>query len=301
MNVNNELNFQVDDLKNKISSLFQKFESMQSGMTMILNMVKSNPEYNLTKNKLEMLVDLSNKLNSTNNIDEFYEIKSLAYDVEKMIFDLEHIIEGNETNPEIIVPEIKTALLEDMNSTLLGSLKNVIDPEMRLNNVEYSLYKELPTGTTQLIKTLVQSESMFDVDFNFRENGRFYFVATYYYSVENNIIENKTIKSNTVTVQVIEKEMPSICCAALTSLGNTPKGLLTEVEDIDRAITTITYVLKNENSSLVETKILNNPYEHVQFGDVLSGNYYFEVTCKYDIGISTGEIKLESNLISIKK
>ncbi|MGL5702664.1 MAG: hypothetical protein ACRCW5_05965, partial [Cetobacterium sp.] len=140
MNSNNELDFQVSDLKTKISSLFDKFKTLQTSMNVIMDIVSSNPEYNITKNKLEALVGLANNLNSTNSINEFYEIKALAYDVEKMIFDLEHIIEGNETEtpdpevPEIIVPEIKTALLTDTGVTLIGTLKDIVDPEIRLNN-----------------------------------------------------------------------------------------------------------------------------------------------------------------------
>ncbi|MGL5761495.1 MAG: hypothetical protein ACRCXS_08855, partial [Cetobacterium sp.] len=63
-------------------------------------------------------------------------------DVEKMIFDLEHIIEVSEPEvPEIVIPEIRTAILEDNGLTLTGSLKDIVDPEIRLNSVEYRLYK----------------------------------------------------------------------------------------------------------------------------------------------------------------
>ncbi|MGL5349145.1 MAG: hypothetical protein ACRDA0_01005 [Cetobacterium sp.] len=208
MNSNNELDFQVSDLKTKISSLFDKFKTLQTSMNVIMDIVSSNPEYNITKNKLEALVGLANNLNSTNSINEFYEIKALAYDVEKMIFDLEHIIEGNETEtpdpevPEIIVPEIKTALLTDTGVTLIGTLKDIVDPEIRLNNIEYRLYKETSTGNTQISQAST-SNSLFNVDFKFREAGSFHFVATYYYDAANETVLSKSIKSNTVTVQLV--------------------------------------------------------------------------------------------------
>ena len=174
MNSNNELDFQVNDLKSKISSLFDKFKTLQTSMNVIMDIVSSNPEYNMTKNKLELLINLSNNLNSANNINDFFEIKALAYDVEKMIFDLEHIIEVSEPEvPEIVIPEIRTAILEDTGLTLTGSLKDIIDPEIRLNSVEYRLYKESSSGTNEVVHISLP-ESMFNVDFNFRDHGSFY-------------------------------------------------------------------------------------------------------------------------------
>ena len=79
MNSNNELDFQVSDLKSKITSLFDKFKTLQTSMNLIMDIVSSNPEYNITKNKLELLINLSQNLNSTNNINDFFEIKALAY------------------------------------------------------------------------------------------------------------------------------------------------------------------------------------------------------------------------------
>lgn len=305
MNSNNELDFQVSDLKTKISSLFDKFKTLQTSMNVIMDIVSSNPEYNITKNKLEALVGLANNLNSTNSINEFYEIKALAYDVEKMIFDLEHIIEGNETEtpdpevPEIIVPEIKTALLTDTGVTLIGTLKDIVDPEIRLNNIEYRLYKETSTGNTQISQAST-SDSLFNVDFKFREAGSFHFVATYYYDAANETVLSKSIKSNTVTVQLVDKEVPTICCAALTNFGNTPKGLLTKIIDLDSAITEVTYTLKNTNNVTIETVVKNNPFDHIEFADVAEGNYFFNCNCTYNLGSRTGAILLNSNIINIK-
>lgn len=300
MNSNNELDFQVNDLKSKISSLFDKFKTLQTSMNLIMDIVSSNPEYNMTKNKLELLVNLSKNLNSTNNINDFFEIKALAYDVEKMIFDLEHIIEVSEPEvPEIVIPEIRTAILEDTGLTLTGSLKDIVDPEIRLNSVEYRLYKESSSGTNEVVHISLP-ESMFNVDFNFRDHGSFYFVATYYYDGANEVIQSKTIKSNTVIVQLVDKEVPSICCAALTAFENTPKGLLTKVVDKDSAITEVVYTLKNSNNTSIETIINTNPFEHVQFTSVTDGNYFFNCNCKYNIGSRIGEILLKSNTITIK-
>ena len=300
MNSNNELDFQVNDLKSKISSLFDKFKTLQTSMNLIMDIVSSNPEYNMTKNKLELLVNLSKNLNSTNNINDFFEIKALAYDVEKMIFDLEHIIEVSEPEvPEIVIPEIRTAILEDTGLTLTGSLKDIVDPEIRLNSVEYRLYKEASSGTNEVVHISLP-ESMFNVDFNFRDHGSFYFVATYYYDGANEVIQSKTIKSNTVIVQLVDKEVPSICCAALTAFENTPKGLLTKVVDKDSAITEVVYTLKNSNNTSIETIINTNPFEHVQFTSVTDGNYFFNCNCKYNIGSRIGEILLKSNTITIE-
>lgn len=300
MNSNNELDFQVNDLKSKISSLFDKFKTLQTSMNLIMDIVSSNPEYNMTKNKLELLVNLSKNLNSTNNINNFFEIKALAYDVEKMIFDLEHIIEVSEPEvPEIVIPEIRTAILEDTGLTLTGSLKDIVDPEIRLNSVEYRLYKESSSGTNEVVHISLP-ESMFNVDFNFRDHGSFYFVATYYYDGANEVIQSKTIKSNTVIVQLVDKEVPSICCAALTAFENTPKGLLTKVVDKDSAITEVVYTLKNSNNTSIETIINTNPFEHVQFTSVTDGNYFFNCNCKYNIGSRIGEILLKSNTITIE-
>ena len=105
MNSNTELDFQVNDLKNKISALFDKFKTLQSNMNIIMDVVRTNPEYNVAKNKLDQLIDFSNNLSNLSNIDQFFQIKTLAFDLEKIIFDLEHIIESNP--PEIIFPEIK--------------------------------------------------------------------------------------------------------------------------------------------------------------------------------------------------
>ena len=300
MNSNNELDFQVNDLKSKISSLFDKFKTLQTSMNLIMDIVSSNPEYNMTKNKLELLVNLSKNLNSTNNINDFFEIKALAYDVEKMIFDLEHIIEVSEPEvPEIVIPEIRTAILEDTGLTLTGSLKDIVDPEIRLNSVEYRLYKESSSGTNEVVHISLP-ESMFNVDFNFRDHGSFYFIATYYYDGDNEVIQSKTIKSNTVIIQLVDKEVPSICCAALTAFENTPKGLLTKVVDKDSAITEVVYTLKNSNNTSIETIINTNPFEHVQFTSVTDGNYFFNCNCKYNIGSRIGEILLKSNTITIK-
>ncbi|MGL5545017.1 MAG: hypothetical protein ACRDB6_07915 [Cetobacterium sp.] len=304
MNSNNELDFQVSDLKTKISSLFDKFKTLQTSMNLIMDIVSTNPEYNITKNKLEALVNLSNNLNSANSINDFYEIKALAYDVEKMIFDLEHIIEGTDTElpepevPEIVIPEIKTALLEDTGVTLKGTLKDIVDPEIRLNNIEYKLYKQIGTTVTE-VSYISSPESLFNVDFKFREAGNFYFIATYYYDILNGATSSKTIKSNTLTVQIIDKEVPTICCAALTNFGNTPKGLLTKIVDNDSAITEVTYILKNTNNVTVETIVKNNPFDHIQFSIVNEGNYFFNCNCKYDIGSKTGAILLNSNIINI--
>lgn len=300
MNSNNELDFQVSDLKSKITSLFDKFKTLQTSMNLIMDIVSSNPEYNITKNKLELLVNLSQSLNSSNNINDFFEIKALAYDVEKMIFDLEHIIEVSEPEvPEIIVPEIRTALLEDTKTTLVGSLKDIVDPEIRLNSVEYKLYKETASGDNEILHISLP-ESMFRIDFNFREHGTFYFIATYYYDGANEVIQSNTIKSNNITVQLVDKEIPTVCCAALTAFENTPKGLLTKITDKDSAITEVIYTLKNTNNTSIETIINNNPFDHVQFTKVNEGNYFFNCNCKYNIGSRTGEILLNSNIISIK-
>lgn len=300
MNSNNELDFQVTDLKNKISSLFDKFKTLQTSMNLIMDIVSSNPEYNVTKNKLELLVNLSNNLNSANNINDFFEIKSLTFEVEKMIFDLEHIIEISEPEiPEIIVPEINSAILEDTQTSLIGTLKNIIDPEVRLNNIEYKLYKETSSGVSEMLH-IPLPESMFKVDFNFREHGSFYFIATYYFDGANEVIQSKTIKSNTVTIQLVDKELPTVCCAALTAFNNTPKGLLTKIIDKDSAITEVIYTLKNSNNVSLETIISNNPFDHVQFKDVNKGNYFFNCNCKYNLGSKTGEILLNSNTITIK-
>ncbi|MGL5053486.1 MAG: chitinase [Cetobacterium sp.] len=300
MNPNNELDFQVSDLKNKISALFDKFKTLQTNMNLIIDIVSSNPEYNVTKNKLESLISLSNSLNSTNSINEFYEIKALAYDVEKMIFDLEHIIEVTEPEvPEIIIPEIKTALLSDNGTTLIATLKDVVDPEIRLNSIEYKLYKEISTGDLE-ISHIALPESLFNVDFKFREAGSFHFIATYYYDGLNDVIESKSITSNKVNVQLVDKEMPSICCAALTYFKNTPKGLLTKVTDVDSAITEVVYILRDKNNTEIETVIINNPFHHVQFNEVNEGQYFFNCNCKYNLGSRTGEILLKSNIINIK-
>ena len=300
MNSNNELDFQVSDLKSKISSLFDKFKTLQTSMNLIMDIVSSNPEYNITKNKLELLVNLSNNLNSTNNINDFFEIKSLAYEVEKMIFDLEHIIEVSEPEiPEIIIPEIQIALLEDNQTSLIGTLKNIVDPEIRLNSVEYRLYKETASGVDEILHISLP-ETMFNVNFNFREHGSFYFIATYYYDGTNEVIQSKTIKSNTITIQLIDKEVPTICCAALTAFENTPKGLLTKVIDRDSAITEIIYTLKTSNNISIETIINTTPFDHVQFTAVNEGQYFFNCNCKYNIGSRTGEILLNSNTITIK-
>ncbi|MGL4977048.1 MAG: hypothetical protein ACRC5G_03450, partial [Cetobacterium sp.] len=303
MNPNNELDFQVSDLKTKISSLFDKFKTLQTNMNLIIDIVSSNPEYNITKSRLEALVGLANNLNSTNSIDEFYEIKSLAYDVEKMIFDLEHIIEGTNpeppVEPEIVIPEIKTALLEDNGLTLLGSLKNIVDPEIRLTSIQYRLYKEVATGSSE-IAHIPHPESLFNVDFKFREPGNFFFVATYFYDGANNSTESKTVKSNTVNIAIKDKEVPTVCCAALTNFKNIPKGLLTKIVDADKAITEVVYTLKNTNNSTIETVTMNNPFDHIQFLPVNEGNYFFDCNCKYNIGSKTGEILLKSNIITIK-
>lgn len=301
MNSNNELDFQVNDLKSKISSLFDKFKTLQTSMNLIMDIVSSNPEYNMTKNKLELLVNLSNNLNSANNINDFFEIKALAYDVEKMIFDLEHIIEVSEPEvPEIVIPEIRTAILEDTGLTLTGSLKDIVDPEIRLNSVEYRLYKESSSGTNEVVHISLP-ESMFNVDFNFRDHGSFYFIATYYYDGDNEVIQSKTIKSNTVIIQLVDKEVPSICCAALTAFESTPKGLLTKIVDKDSAITEVVYTLKNSNNISIETITNTNPFEHIQFTNVTDGNYFFNCNCKYNIGSRIGEILLKSNTITIKE
>ena len=301
MNSNNELDFQVNDLKSKISSLFDKFKTLQTSMNLIMDIVSSNPEYNVTKNKLELLVNLSNNLNCTNNINEFFEIKALAYDVEKMIFDLEHMIEITEPEvPEIVTPEIKTAILEDIQTTLIGSLKDIIDPEIRLNSIEYRLYKETSSGDSEILH-LSLPESMFKVDFKFREHGTFHFIATYYYDGANEVIQSKTVKSNSITIQLIDKEIPTVCCAALTAFKNTPKGLLTKVVDKDLAITEVIYTLKNSNNALIETITNTDPFDHVQFKSVADGNYFFNCNCRYDIGSRSGEILLNSNTITIKE
>ncbi|MGL5520686.1 MAG: hypothetical protein ACRDA2_01350, partial [Cetobacterium sp.] len=301
MNSNNELDFQVNDLKSKISSLFDKFKTLQTSMNLIMDIVSSNPEYNMTKNKLELLVNLSKNLNSANSINDFFEIKALAYDVEKMIFDLEHIIEVSEPEvPEIVIPEIRTAILEDNGLTLTGSLKDIVDPEIRLNSVEYRLYKESSSETNEVVHISLP-ESMFNVDFNFRDHGSFYFIATYYYDGDNEVIQSKTIKSNTVIVQLVDKEVPSICCAALTAFESTPKGLLTKIVDKDSAITEVVYTLKNSNNISIETITNTNPFEHIQFANVTDGNYFFNCNCKYNIGSRIGEILLKSNTITIKE
>ncbi|MGL5803071.1 MAG: hypothetical protein ACRCX7_10855, partial [Cetobacterium sp.] len=301
MNSNNELDFQVNDLKSKISSLFDKFKTLQTSMNLIMDIVSSNPEYNMTKNKLELLVNLSKNLNSANSINDFFEIKALAYDVEKMIFDLEHIIEVSEPEvPEIVIPEIRTAILEDNGLTLTGSLKDIVDPEIRLNSVEYRLYKESSSETNEVVHISLP-ESMFNVDFNFRDHGSFYFIATYYYDGDNEVIQSKTIKSNTVIVQLVDKEAPSICCAALTAFESTPKGLLTKIVDKDSAITEVVYTLKNSNNISIETITNTNPFEHIQFANVTDGNYFFNCNCKYNIGSRIGEILLKSNTITIKE
>ncbi|MGL6067110.1 MAG: chitinase [Cetobacterium sp.] len=297
MNPNNEIDFQVNDLKSKISSLFDKFKTLQTNMNLIIDIVSSNPEYNTTKNKLESLVSLSNNLNSFNSINEFYEIKALAYDVEKMIFDLENIIETE--SPEILIPEIKTALLQDAGNTLIGTLKDVFDPEIRLNNIEYKLYKETSNGSSE-VAYIPLPESLFNIDFKFREAGTFYFIATYYYDGSKDVIESKSITSNKVVIQIVDKKVPSICCAALTNFANTPKGLLTKIVDTDSAITEVIYTLKNTNNFILETITKNNPFDHIQFSRVNEGNYFFNCNCKYNIGSRTGEILLNSNVINIK-
>ncbi|MGL5761496.1 MAG: chitinase [Cetobacterium sp.] len=142
---------------------------------------------------------------------------------------------------------------------------------------------------------------MFNVDFNFRDHGSFYFIATYYYDGDNEVIQSKTIKSNTVIVQLVDKEVPSICCAALTAFESTPKGLLTKIVDKDSAITEVVYTLKNSNNISIETITNTNPFEHIQFANVTDGNYFFNCNCKYNIGSRIGEILLKSNTITIKE
>ncbi|MGL4537540.1 MAG: chitinase, partial [Cetobacterium sp.] len=108
-------------------------------------------------------------------------------------------------------------------------------------------------------------------------------------------------KSNTVIVQLVDKEVPSICCAALTAFESTPKGLLTKIVDKDSAITEVVYTLKNSNNISIETITNTNPFEHIQFANVTDGNYFFNCNCKYNIGSRIGEILLKSNTITIKE
>lgn len=297
MDSNNELDFQVNDLKNKISSLFNKFKTLQSSMNLIMDIVSSNPEYNLTKNKIELLATLSKDLNSENQIDNFFQIKSLAFEVEKMIFDLEHIIQVE--IPEFIIPEITTAILEDNSSTLIGNLKNIIDPQFRITHIKYKLYKETLSNSIE-VTSITPSELTYTIDFNFRENGKFFFVANYFYENDNKVIQNKSIRSNTVEIQIIEREIPTVCCAALTSFENKPKGFLTKVIDKDSSITEVIYNLKNINNLLIESVTSTNAFTHIEFKEVNSGTYFFDCICKYNTGSKTDQILLKSNVITIE-
>lgn len=208
MNSNTELNYQVTELQDKISKLFDKFRTLQTSMNFIMDVISTNPEYNVTKNRLEFLVSLSKNLTTDNPIDNFFEIKSLAYDVEKMIFDLEHIID---------ISDIETS-----------------EPE---------------------VPTIPEPE--------------------------------------------IEKELPTICCTALTHFNNIPKGFLASVTDKDLAITNIIYTLKNLNNEIIETQVSLDILEHIEFSKVEPGTYYLVTTSKYNTGSTQGEINSNSNIITI--
>ncbi|WP_297599060.1 chitinase [uncultured Cetobacterium sp.] len=297
MNSNTELDFQVNDLKNKISALFDKFKTLQSNMNIIMDVVRTNPEYNVAKNKLDQLIDFSNNLSNLSNIDQFFQIKTLAFDLEKIIFDLEHIIESNP--PEIIFPEIKKAILKD-DGSFKGELKDISDPELRLNNIEYRLFKVLDIGTTE-IETITYPETLFKVDFNYRDTGIYYFIATYFYEGDNDVVQSQTITSNTIEVLDLEKTIPSICCAGLVLSETNPIGVLTKVNDEDNAIFKNIFTLKNELDQIIETLETKSIPSQIDFKNVTQGKYYFQSTSYYNTGMQEGEISIISNTVEVLK
>lgn len=197
MSSNTTLNLQVSELKSKISNLFNKFEVLQKNINVIKDLLLSSPEYSVTKDKLDELLKSAILLSNNSEIDSYYQIKEITYEVEKMIFDLEYIIQvSNDT-----LPKIGKATLANNNVSLIGILENIDDSQNKINKIDYKLYKSNGSSNTE-IKTVSKTTNMFNVDFEFKNPGNFSFVAVYYYVADEiGTIQSNSITSNTVTIQ----------------------------------------------------------------------------------------------------
>lgn len=194
MSSNTALNLQVSELKNKISNLFNKFEVLQKNINVIKDLLLSSPEYSVTKDKLGELLQSSVLINNKDEIDSFYQIKEIAYEVEKIIFDLEYIIQiSNNT-----LPKIGKAELVSNNVSLIGTLEKIEDSQNKINKIDYKLYKSKDSSNSE-IKTISKITNLFNVDFEFKTTGVFYFVAVYYYVAD----EIGTIQSNSITSNIV--------------------------------------------------------------------------------------------------
>ena len=207
MSSNTALNLQVSELKNKISNLFNKFEVLQKNINVIKDLLLSSPEYSLTKDKLDELHQSSVFLNSNSEIGSFYQIKEIAYEVEKMIFDLEYIIQITNNT----LPKIGKAILVSNNVSLIGTLDNIEDLQNKINKIDYKLYKSNNSSNTE-IETISKITNFFNVDFEFKTPGIFSFVAVYYYIADEiGTIQSNSITSNTITIpEDITPPTPSI-------------------------------------------------------------------------------------------
>lgn len=294
MALKNELDLQVDDLKSKIAVLFEKFNTLQNSMNTILNLTTSNPQYIKTQDTLGQVKLLANDLNEIMKSDDFYQLKYFMCYLEKLIFDLEYQLEcipEEETEPEIL-----NAMLIDDGVSLKGILSQIKDPDIKLTNISYQLYKDC-SGIVSEIEYNSSSISMFEKYFDYRDEGTYYFIATYYYESKNNIIKNKCIQSNVVEVQIKEKIKPTICCAALVEYNGILKGILTNIQDVDCTITKLVYTLKDSNGHSMEIIEKNSPKDGISFSGVYFGKYFYTCDCYYNLGKSQDVIHLTSNFI----